>query len=193
MSSDNEFYLVSSKHIELNKPRTSWQTLRLNKTLVSSMLLFFGLVLSYQSEFAAAQGLDRVITVEKEVNDITGRGTVTSQPTGINCGPSCEIDFDEFTFGETLSLRASPIDGSRFEQWSTTSPFCNGDTALACEAVVLNDFTFTAIFELVTDDTPPDDNTPPDDVTAPDNDSTPDNTGAILPPINSLLLSSESQ
>jgi YVTN family beta-propeller protein len=50
----------------------------------------------------------------------SGSGTVTSNPTGINCGTSCATSF---TPGTTVSLAASPASGSQFSGWSTN---CTG-------------------------------------------------------------------
>ncbi len=45
----------------------------------------------------------------------TGSGTVTSSPTGINCGATCSASF---TQGTTISLNAAPASGSVFAGWS---------------------------------------------------------------------------
>lgn len=44
-----------------------------------------------------------------------GRGTVTSTPSGIECGPTCSAQFDA---GQRVSLRAMAAKGSRFAGWS---------------------------------------------------------------------------
>ncbi len=45
----------------------------------------------------------------------TGSGTITSTPAGINCGSTCEAEFEEGT-EVTLNQAASP--GSEFKEWS---------------------------------------------------------------------------
>lgn len=45
----------------------------------------------------------------------TGAGTVTSSPTGINCGGTCDAQFNQ---GTTVTLTAIPTAGSVFASWS---------------------------------------------------------------------------
>jgi hypothetical protein len=45
----------------------------------------------------------------------TGFGTVTSSPSGINCGVTCTANFDE---GSSVTLTPTPNAGSRFDSWS---------------------------------------------------------------------------
>lgn len=45
----------------------------------------------------------------------TGSGTVTSSPTGINCGATCSASFAQ---GSTVTLTAAPVSGSVFAGWS---------------------------------------------------------------------------
>lgn len=45
----------------------------------------------------------------------TGSGTVTSSPTGINCGATCSASFAQ---GTTVTLTAAPASGSVFAGWS---------------------------------------------------------------------------
>lgn len=45
----------------------------------------------------------------------TGSGTVTSNPTGINCGATCTASFAQ---GTTVTLTAAPASGSVFAGWS---------------------------------------------------------------------------
>ena len=47
--------------------------------------------------------------------EIDGNGTVTSEPTGIDCGDNCEASFTE---GSWVTLSASPAQGSIFAGWS---------------------------------------------------------------------------
>ena len=55
------------------------------------------------------------LTVEKAG---TGTGTVTSNPTGINCGPTCSTATAPFPAGSTVTLTASEAPGSTFVGWS---------------------------------------------------------------------------
>ena len=55
----------------------------------------------------------------------SGKGSITSNPTGISCGLSCS---DEFASGEPLTLTAKPITGSVFGGWSTGP--CHGQTSV---------------------------------------------------------------
>ncbi len=52
------------------------------------------------------------VTIEKAGE---GSGTVTSLPSGLNCGTRCSADFPEFT---RIELTATPNDGSVFAGWS---------------------------------------------------------------------------
>ncbi|WP_158531632.1 MULTISPECIES: hypothetical protein [unclassified Meiothermus] len=45
----------------------------------------------------------------------TGSGTVTSSPSGINCGATCSANFAQ---GTTVTLTATPASGSSFAGWS---------------------------------------------------------------------------
>jgi len=45
----------------------------------------------------------------------TGNGTVTSTPTGIDCGVNCAYEFDA---NSTITLAATPVVGSVFADWS---------------------------------------------------------------------------
>ena len=52
---------------------------------------------------------------------VSGAGTVTSDPDGIDCGPTCARNFSE---GETVVLSAQPDAGESFEGWGGD---CSGD------------------------------------------------------------------
>ncbi len=60
------------------------------------------------------------LTVKKEG---AGTGTVTSSPAGIDCGATCEADFEE---GAEVTLSPSAGPGSRFKQWSGCTSVPNG-------------------------------------------------------------------
>jgi hypothetical protein len=51
------------------------------------------------------------LTVDK---DGSGSGTVTSSPSGINCGTSCNTQGAQFPFGTVVTLTATPAAGSAF-------------------------------------------------------------------------------
>lgn len=69
----------------------------------------------------------------------TGTGTVTSNPSGVNCGGDCN---ERFPGGSTVILTATPSAGSVFAGWSGGG--CNGTGA----CVVSTTATVTATFNL---------------------------------------------
>ena len=70
----------------------------------------------------------------------TGSGTVTSSPAGIDCGPSCNAQFDS---GTSITLTATPASGSSFAGWSGGG--CSGSAS--CTFVIGADTTVTASFK----------------------------------------------
>jgi hypothetical protein len=68
----------------------------------------------------------------------SGQGTVTSSPSGINCGPTCSADF---TSGAVVTLTATPATGSTFAGWSGA---CSGTGT--CTVTMDTDKTVTATF-----------------------------------------------
>jgi septum formation inhibitor-activating ATPase MinD len=72
----------------------------------------------------------------------TGTGTVTSSPTGINCGPSCST---EVVAKATLTLIATPAPGSIFDHWGGGS--CSGSGP--CERNINSTRTVKAVFNAV--------------------------------------------
>ena len=46
---------------------------------------------------------------------VTGSGTVTSSPAGIDCGVDCAQDYDQPT---VVTLTATPASGQQFTGWS---------------------------------------------------------------------------
>ena len=69
-----------------------------------------------------------------------GAGTVTSDPAGIDCGPTCSASFDE---GAEITLSADPTPGSTFEGWSGSG--CSG-TGM-CLVTMSEARSLTATFE----------------------------------------------
>ncbi len=51
-----------------------------------------------------------------------GSGSVTSAPAGLECGATCEAEFEE---GKTVTLTATPAEGSVFTEWG---PGCEAQT-----------------------------------------------------------------
>jgi hypothetical protein len=50
-----------------------------------------------------------------------GTGTVTSNPTGMQCTPLCQ---GVFANGTTVTLTAVPAAGSTFREWGASAPGC---------------------------------------------------------------------
>jgi hypothetical protein len=73
----------------------------------------------------------------------SGGGTVTSSPTGINCGTDCS---ETYPTGTTVRLIAAPVSGSFFAGW--TSGGCTGTDP--CTVTLAADTTITARFEPIT-------------------------------------------
>jgi hypothetical protein len=70
-----------------------------------------------------------------------GSGTVTSSPAGIDCGPTCEAEYEE---GKAVTLSAAPAAGSRFTGWSGSG--CSGTGS--CEVTMSAAKEVTATFTL---------------------------------------------
>lgn len=69
----------------------------------------------------------------------SGSGTVTSSPSGINCGSTCSHSFDD---GTSVTLTANVPEGSVFAGWGGA---CSG-TALTCTVSMTEARTVTATF-----------------------------------------------
>ena len=97
-------------------------------------------MLSCLSFWGTGKGLaqQHTITVTKSG---TGSGTVTSSPTGINCGPACSGTFNE---GKTVTLKAKADSGSTFKEWGGGS----SETNPTCKVTPNADLTITATFAL---------------------------------------------
>ena len=61
----------------------------------------------------------------------SGNGTVTSTPTGVNCGGDCQESFAE---GTTVTLTATPSTGSAFSGWSGDADCSDGTFAMLANA-----------------------------------------------------------
>jgi len=77
-----------------------------------------------------------------------GNGTVTSSPTGINCGNVCNTSF---TNGTKVDLSATPATGFRFSNWVSGSWFgnCDGNSS-TCSIWMMNQQTVYANFTIQT-------------------------------------------
>ena len=69
----------------------------------------------------------------------SGNGTVSSSPSGISCGTTCDADFP---IGSTITLSAAPATGSTFTGWSGAG--CSGTGS--CIVAMNVDQTVTANF-----------------------------------------------
>ena len=78
----------------------------------------------------------------------TGSGTVTSSPSGINCGTDCTQNYED---GAQVTLTAVPTSGSTFNGWSGGG--CSGTSP--CTVTMDQARTVTASFALIPQ-TPPD-------------------------------------
>ena len=86
---------------------------------------------------------DKLLTVTKVGS---GSGTITSSPTGINCGSDCT---ESYPMGTVVTLTATPVSGSQFDGWS-------GDAACAGGVVTMNTaVSCTAMFNLTGSQTQP--------------------------------------
>lgn len=98
------------------------------------------------SDWSAAWGLTTKeepptffeLSVSKE-----GEGSVSSAPSGINCGDDCTEDYEQ---GTEVTLTAEPDPGYKLDSWSGDVPEgCTGDSE-NCTIVMDNDKTVVATF-----------------------------------------------
>lgn len=77
-----------------------------------------------------------------------GRGTVVSNPPGINCGQSCNIYFME---GTVVSLNATPDQGSVFTRWSGDPDCFDGQVTMNSDktCIAIFDFAFRLYLPLI--------------------------------------------
>jgi Divergent InlB B-repeat domain/Beta-propeller repeat len=71
-------------------------------------------------------------------------GTVTSSPSGISCGRSCDNVSHGFTKGAAVTLTATPASGFNFIGWSGDT--CETGTGTTCGYTMNDDHTVTANF-----------------------------------------------
>jgi cysteine-rich repeat protein/VCBS repeat-containing protein len=69
-------------------------------------------------------------------------GTITSNPSGIDCGTSCNLAYSEFSSGTLVTLTATPSLGSNFYSWGNS---CSG-SSLTCAVTMDQAKTVTANF-----------------------------------------------
>ncbi len=70
---------------------------------------------------------------------VNGQGTVTSSPSGINCGSDCS---QEYQINTMVSLTATAESGFEFVAWGGA---CSGSTS--CNVSLTSDLTVTAVFQ----------------------------------------------
>lgn len=85
-----------------------------------------------------------VLTLDKVGS---GSGTVTSSPSGVECGPSCNQGAASFTEGETVTLTASAASGSIFLGWDGD---CSGVSS--CDVAMTQARSVTAHFNAEQED-----------------------------------------
>jgi hypothetical protein len=72
-----------------------------------------------------------------------GKGRVTSDPGGIDCGTGCSATFAE---GTAVALSATPEQGSKFAGWGGA---CSGSGSGGCTLTISGDTSATATFSLL--------------------------------------------
>jgi hypothetical protein len=105
---------LTAPHIYGEREFQEWRdiggaTLSNNPTLTVSMAQHQTVLPVYM---ATESGLPSLNQLSVAVN---GNGTVTSTPSGIDCGSVCEAEFDADT---PVTLTATPASGSTFTGWS---------------------------------------------------------------------------
>ena len=98
--------------------------------------------ISRQRRLCVARTFRQSGAVASLVISTSGNGTVTSSPSGINCGTTCD---STFTKGTTVTLTAAAPAGSTFTGWS--GGVCSG-AATTCQVTMDGDKTVTATFTM---------------------------------------------
>jgi len=70
---------------------------------------------------------------------VTGNGTISSSPAGINCGTDCS---EIYAQGQAVTLTASPLSGNSFDSWTGA---CAGQGAI-CTITMNTDLATAAVF-----------------------------------------------
>ena len=97
-----------------------------------------------RSVTATFNAVPSVLTVTKAGG---GTGSVTSNPSGINCGNGCSADNASFPTGSSVTLTANDASGSVFAGWSGGG--CSGTGT--CTTVMATSQTVVAQFDLAPD------------------------------------------
>jgi hypothetical protein len=77
----------------------------------------------------------------------TGQGTITSAPTGIDCGADCT---EPFNVGTVVTLTATPAAGSTFDGWSGAGCTGTGTCVVTISAAATVTATFTRVVRTLT-------------------------------------------
>ena len=102
-----------------------------------SLHLFYAQVKCRSNRWDIYKVIDsHTLTISK---DGTGSGSVSSDPTGIDCGGNCQAIFHG---GTTVTLTATADPGSAFSSWS--DPTCG--TNITCVVAMDDDVSLTATF-----------------------------------------------
>ena len=81
--------------------------------------------------------------------DGDGNGTITSNPSGINCNDTDNAECESiFNKNASVKLTSKPSSDSIFKGWSGYSK-CEGKTTQTCSITIDDDYTITAVFELI--------------------------------------------
>lgn len=97
-----------------------------------------GFVMDGPKTVTATFGLGHRLTVSKN-----GNGTVTSSPSGINCGSQCSMLFPGTN--PSVTLTATPGSGQRFKEWANGASSCG--TNATCTLTLNEDKAVLATFE----------------------------------------------
>ncbi len=99
---------------------------------------------SMVSNKSVAATFNKVVSSQKTLTiskSGSGSGTITSSPTGINCGSDCS---ESYTDGSNVTLTAKPASGSTFAGWSGA---CSGTGT--CRVSMVSNKSVTATFNKV--------------------------------------------